>query len=147
MSFFDKLSKAVNAVKKLQDALSEMEKTESVRQSQSTPAVQRQQRSAASSQKTDFDRLLAEKFSEYEVRRNQTVSQIVPDFSSDVWYCSCGGRNEQLFCGNCGKKQPPRVTRNGYANIPYVLYQDGQPKLAILLINSSPRGLHLKLSN
>lgn len=138
MSFFDNCIKAVKAVKKLQNTLANLEPSTTAQPSRSTSTAQNANARATSSPKADFPQLLARQFPEYEVHRNLPVAQIVPALcAGSVWYCQCGGRNEQLFCSNCGKKRPPQALRTGYADIPYVLYRDGQPKLAILLIPSA----------
>lgn len=133
MSFFDRCVKAVTAVKKLQNTMSNIEPNTSAQHNRaSTPTH------SAPTAKADFPELLSRQFPGYEVYQNLCVSQVVPGFSSgSVWYCRCGGRNEQLFCSNCGKKRPPRACNTRYINISYALYQNGQPKLAILLIPSA----------
>lgn len=147
MAFLDRCLKAVQNAKKLQTIV----------------AGQTQPGYAAAHGHTDFSQLLTQRFPGYELRQNLTPAQLIPGFSagsvcsrcgapvsgrfctqcgsaaaqSDIWYCSCGSRNELLFCTHCGKKRPPRAAKTDYAGISYALYQDGQPKLAILLIPSN----------
>lgn len=153
MAFLDRCFKAVRAV---QSVLAE--------QQSSQPQVNQTQKTRASGYpQTNFTQLLSLRFPEYELRQNIAPIQLIPGFSSgsacsvcgtpsagrfcsqcggaviqsDVWYCSCGSRNEQLYCTDCGRKRPPRAAKTGYINISYALYQNGQPKLAILLIPSN----------
>ena len=136
MSFLDRCLKAVQTVKKIKDTLEDLE--QSIQSAGSANAGQARSAHSVSAKQTNFVQLITQRFPEYDLRENIAVSNLVPGFSpAPVWYCSCGGRNEQLFCSNCGKKRPPRVAKTGYTDVSYVLYLDGQPKLAILLIPSN----------
>lgn len=100
-----------------------------------------------------FAEILAERFSEYTVKRNVDFASMTSEWwvcscgaenigsfcaecgrtkSVDTeWTCKCGCRNHSKFCSECGKAKPAPLQ---YEPIDFLLMRDGMPKLAILLV-------------